>query len=58
MPRSDLSAHSFATFIECFEIVYSNKGRMLNILQKFILQSTPSKLNYLLMVSEIFSERA
>ena len=59
MPRPDLTAHLFVTFIEYFETAYSNKGRVLNILKKFILSSTPKNLRWysFLMAPEILSKR-
>lgn len=55
MPRPDLTAHLLVTFTECFETVYSNKVRVLNVLKEFVLSGTPKNLrwNSLLMVSEI-----
>ena len=60
MTRSDLTTHLFVTFIECFETVYSNKDKVLNILKESISSSTLENLrcNSLLMASEIFSKRA
>ena len=61
MPRPDLTAHLFVTFTECFETVYSNKVRVLNVLKEFVLSGTLKNLrwNSLLMVSEIsLSKRA
>lgn len=61
MPRPYLTAHLFVTFTECFETVYSNKVRVLNVLKEFVLSGTLKNLrwNSLLMVSEIsLSKRA
>ena len=61
MPRPDLTAHLLVTFTECFETVYSNKVRVLNVLKEFVLSGTLKNLrwNSLLMVSEIsLSKRA
>ena len=61
MPRPDLTAHRFVTFTECFETVYSNKVRVLNVLKEFVLSGNLKNLrwNSLLMVSEIsLSKRA
>ena len=44
MPRTDVTAHLFVTFITCFETVYSTKGRVLNVLKEFILPGTPKNL--------------
>ena len=60
MTRSDLTTHLFVTFTECFETVYSNKDKVLNILKESISSSTLENLrwNSLLMASEILSKRA
>ena len=52
MPGPDLTAHLFVTVIECFETVYSNKGRVLNVWECLFYQAL------LLMNSEILSKRA
>ena len=46
MPRPYLTAHLFVTFTECFETVYSNKVRMLNVLKEFVLSGTLKNLRW------------